>query len=702
MNNKDLNVPVLKKQKNAFDTLREGQERLQIVLPKKSKTSISLHSSSTPQKSKKRKFENISPLLSQQSSLGSSLNLPQGDLSRSKIPNESLKLSKVRPVDDKSPKPSKTCPIGDYDSPLLTKARPRDDDDDDDGSPQLTKARPCDDGDSPLLTKARPRDDDGSPQLTKARPRDDESPSLSKSRPVFQESETLSQRLEKPLVAQDTCEIQEIQYFKIENEEDLSSPPTKKKVIFVKKKLVIHENQPGFANSQNSSEKEQKEWNGAYKIYSTEFKEEYIEAYLDLGLTKACLRKGVTIDLASKWVKKWKEEGLLGLVDKRGHNSGPYNKYLDLYILEEFRKRRVKGIMVNGMLLKAIALQAPSAYKPEGFSASNGWLARFLARNQIVKRKKTLQIQTIIEKLNHEMKTYLEVLQTLKDSGEDLVYVNFDEVSVAFDLAADYTYELKGKKDIKSLCHLNTKTRATVTLGVASNGDVLPPLLTFIYKYSGKKTRSFPKKHEKFKNRFSPYMVRFTESGFNNDEIIIEYIDKIILNWKSNISQEVVLVMDQARCHISEKVLKHLDKLKLTYILIPAGGTYLFQPLDIALNRPFKEHLRQFYLSWLESETSVSNVKLLTCPEIEKIIDWTYQSVSNFASLKVIESFSLAGIVGNHQDLFGGSKLNAKLQILVEAYAQNEQENEAEYMDEREIQLQNLALGQEYCLESSQ
>jgi len=76
MNNNDLNVPVRKKQKNAFDALREGQERLQIVLPKKPKTTISLHSSSTSQKSKKkRRFENISPLLSQQSSFGSSLNL---------------------------------------------------------------------------------------------------------------------------------------------------------------------------------------------------------------------------------------------------------------------------------------------------------------------------------------------------------------------------------------------------------------------------------------------------------------------------------------------------------------------------------------------------------------------------------------------------------------------------------------------------
>jgi hypothetical protein len=196
-------------------------------------------------------------------------------------------------------------------------------------------------------------------------------------------------------------------------------------------------------------------------------------------------------------------------------------------------------------------------------------------------------------------------------------------------------------------------------------------------------------------------MVRFTESGFNNEAIIIEYLDKVILDWKSKLNKEMVLIFDQAKCHISEKVRKHLDELRLTYILIPAGGTYLFQPLDVALNRPFKEHLRKFYLSWLDNEVAVKNIKVLTCPEIEKIIDWSLRAISDFNSLKVIESFSLTGVIGNIQDLFDDCQLNIKLQILLDAYIVGEEERELEYMDTEEIRIQDLALGQEFYLEEN-
>jgi len=500
-------------------------------------------------------------------------------------------------------------------------------------------------------------------------------------------------------------EIQEISYFKNLDEDIIESiSPIRKKKVLVKKKSF---NLDAKVNSFNlegtrflSNVNFSNESIGNYKSYSTKFKEEYIQTYLQIGLTKACLLKGVTVDVASKWIKKYKNDGLLGLVDKRALNSGTYNKYLDLYLLEEFKKKRQKGIMVNGLLLKALALQAPSAYKPDGFSASNGWLSKFLARNEIVKRKKTHQTQTIVEKLTKEMLNYMEALQTLNDSGEDLIYINFDEVPVFFDLSADYTYNTKGQKDITSLSHSKSKSRLTVTLGVASNGDVLPPLLTFIYKYASKGTRTFPKKYELLKNRTTPYMVRFSESGFNNEDIIIDYIDKIILTWKSKVNKEIVLLIDQAKCHISEKVVSHLDKLRLTYLLIPAGGTYLFQPLDVCLNRPFKESLRGFYLSWLEKEVSVANIKVLQCPEFEKIIDWTSKAVEDLEISKIIESFQMTGVSENIIEMLNEQQLNRKLHILLESYLHDGDSHEIEYMDNGDVVIQNVVLGQELYLEN--
>jgi len=119
------------------------------------------------------------------------------------------------------------------------------------------------------------------------------------------------------------------------------------------------------------------------------------------------------------------------------------------------------------------------------------------------------------------MKTYLEVLDTLNSADEDLIFLNFDEVSVCYDLASDYTYETKGSKDITCLSHAHSKSRATITLAVASNGDVLPPMVTSVYKHAAKGTRDTPKRYERFKKLADPYLLRFTETGFNKDETVV-------------------------------------------------------------------------------------------------------------------------------------------------------------------------------------
>lgn len=628
---------LLKKQKNAFDILKQAQEKTKIVLSKSPKiTQQDLQKAST-NNTKKRKYDDITPD-SQQKPL-----FPSGPAAKEK--------PKDQRFDDSNP----------FRDLLPASANP-------------ANCRTLRNG------------------------------SIKDSQESFSSSQEQSQTSKAYPLGSD---IQEIQSSKpiLSRRDESYSPVRPKKVLINKKVTIVTQTQT--SSTQDLPQSQQllanpsrvNNLNGSYKSYSTEFKEEFIETYIEVGLTKACLRKGVTIDLASKWVKKFKEEGLLGLVDKRVQNSGPYNKFLDLYVLEEFKKKRNKGIMVNGLLLKAIALQSPAAYKPDNFQASNGWLSRFIARNRIVKRKKTRQTQAVFERLNIEMINYLEVLKTLQEFDDELVFVNFDEVPVFFDLSSDYTYELKGQKDITSLNHARDKTRISVTLGIASNGDVLSPLLTFIYKYASKGTRTFPKKFEEFKNRTKPYMLRFSESGFNNDNIIIDYIDKIIVEWKASLNKEVVLVMDQAKCHISDKVLKHLDNLRLTYILIPAGGTCLFQPLDVALNKPFKDDLRCSYFSWLENQVSVNNVKVLECPEVERMIDWSVKAAANINSLKVTDAFRLSAITGNLEESFNQQELNRKLQILVDLHLQSEEEIEPEYMDDGDNQLQILAFGQELYLE---
>ena len=96
---------------------------------------------------------------------------------------------------------------------------------------------------------------------------------------------------------------------------------------------------------------------------------------------------------------------------------------------------------------------------------------------------------------------------------------------------------------------------------------------------------------------------------------------------------------------------------------------------------------------------SVNNVKVLECPEVERMIDWSVKAAANINSLKVTDAFRLSAITGNLEESFNQQELNRKLQILVDLHLQSEEEIEPEYMDDGDNQLQILAFGQELYLE---
>ena len=108
----------------------------------------------------------------------------------------------------------------------------------------------------------------------------------------------------------------------------------------------------------------------------------------------------------------------------------------------------------------------------------------------------------------------MDLLQGYQDSGEELIYLNFDEIHCEYDLASDFAYHLKGDKAVDVLSHSKAKIGFTLMPCVVSNGDSLPPLVVFIYTYAKLGTRTFPKEYEYLRAVKTPYFVRFSDSGF--------------------------------------------------------------------------------------------------------------------------------------------------------------------------------------------
>lgn len=137
-------------------------------------------------------------------------------------------------------------------------------------------------------------------------------------------------------------------------------------------------------------------------------KKTFVQLHQKHGLQLACAIKKIGCDVGFKWIKAFRDGGFEKLADKRVNNSETVNELLDNYVLNQIIQKSALNFPVNGLLLvKTIAVCAPSYLKPQAFSSSDGWLQRFLNRYGLVRRKKTHQSQDLIDYLTKESKVHL-------------------------------------------------------------------------------------------------------------------------------------------------------------------------------------------------------------------------------------------------------------------------------------------------------
>jgi len=65
------------------------------------------------------------------------------------------------------------------------------------------------------------------------------------------------------------------------------------------------------------------------------------------------------------------------------------------------------------------------------------------------------------------------------------------------------------------------------------------------------------------------------------------------------LNQPSMLVLDAFKGHLTDSVKYQLHKMKTELVVILGGMTSVLQPKDVSINKPFKDRLRQQYLTWI-------------------------------------------------------------------------------------------------------
>jgi hypothetical protein len=169
--------------------------------------------------------------------------------------------------------------------------------------------------------------------------------------------------------------------------------------------------------------------------------------------------------------------------------------------------------------------------------------------------------------------------------------LNCDETPCWFDMVGKMTIDFKGTKSIDLVTTGHDKTRFTVLLTIAANGYCLPAYVVF-------------RGLKKVPNCAVPenVIVNVNESGTMDRRLMLDYLRQVVFRHLQG--RNGALVMDSFRAHFVDEVVEYMSDINLKAKAITPGYTADLQPLDVVINKPFKNYMEEEWKGFISEPTS--------------------------------------------------------------------------------------------------
>ena len=134
--------------------------------------------------------------------------------------------------------------------------------------------------------------------------------------------------------------------------------------------------------------------------------------------------------------------------------------------------------------------------------------------------------------------------------------------------------------------------------------------------------------------------------GWMDESRVKIWIEKV---WRARpggfANTQSLLVWHSFSAHLTDTVKQQLRENKTATAVIPGGLTSLVQPLDVCLNKPFKDRLREKWMTWMMSgEKTFTPGGQLQAASLVTVCQWVKESWQELSKEMVERSFKKCGI----------------------------------------------------------
>jgi hypothetical protein len=300
-----------------------------------------------------------------------------------------------------------------------------------------------------------------------------------------------------------------------------------------------------------------------------------------------------------------------------------------------FDMRRAENLSVTLKLIAAEARRVDPTVNELTRIALKHRLYRLLASWDVTWRRCTHKAQNTRHSSHicNDFAAYVKEKIRILNIDISNVY-NADETNIPFSQERRYTYTGKGARTV-NIKGTEGSNRCSVMLGANMTGD--KKLLPFVI-FKGVNSRGGTVRKEIENKHGYPVRLEYgvQAKAWMDEGLMIEWIEKV---WKSHIAtigSLTYLLLDECSVHLTANVRQAFANCNTCIDFIPPGYTCKLQPMDIGVNKPFKDNISDAVDTWL-----IDNMN--NKPKRTDVARWIEKAWDKITLTTIKNSFRRAG-----------------------------------------------------------
>jgi hypothetical protein len=280
--------------------------------------------------------------------------------------------------------------------------------------------------------------------------------------------------------------------------------------------------------------------------------------------------------------------------------------------------QRSLNMAVSYTSVMARASQLDADFAEKGLSQRYQIVRRFCMSLGLSIRMATHQGQRKPEEVTEQAENWMLYARPIVSGPnvEKKFIINMDQTPVPFNLAPKRTLEKINSTTVGIRRSGNSTTRATAALAVCADGTKLKPFVIFKGTPNGRIAR------DELHTYPSSERIAFCcqQNAWMDDGQMLKWIEKVLKPFLEQKPPETEVVLDMYKVHISESTTAALAAIGVTAHIIPGGCTSLVQPVDVGINKPFKDRLRFQWWTWIIGQGIAGSI--IKNPSRREVADW--------------------------------------------------------------------------------